>query len=89
MFKKFVNSKGLCILFFVCVITSFVIMGGGMTSCEVGLGASVDTQPPTVDIQEPAADFIVREKFTMKGNCADEQGLQSVTVTLRNTQTAE
>ena len=89
MFKKFVNSKGLCILFFICAITSFVIMGGGMTSCEVGLGASVDTQPPSVDIQEPAADFIVREKFTMKGNCADEQGLQSVTVTLRNTQTAE
>ena len=89
MFKKFVNSKSLCILFFVCAITSFVIMGGGMTSCEVGLGESVDTQPPTVDVQVPSADFIVREKFTMKGNCSDEQGLQSITVTLRNTQTAE
>lgn len=88
MFKS-IKSKVCYVLFFVCAITSFVIMGGGMTSCEVGLGASVDTQPPTVDIQEPAADFIVREKFTMKGNCADEQGLQSVTVTLRNTQTAE
>lgn len=88
MFKS-IKSKVCYVLFFVCAITSFVIMGGGMTSCEVGLGASVDTQPPTVDIQEPSADFIVREKFTMKGNCADEQGLQSVTVTLRNTQTAE
>ena len=89
MFKKFVNSKGLCILFFVCAITSFVIMGGGMTSCEVGLGASVDTQPPTVDVQVPSADFIVRDIFTMKGNCSDEQGLQSITVTLRNSQTGE
>lgn len=88
MFKS-IKSKVCYVLFFLCAITSFVVMGGGMTSCEVGLGASVDTQPPTVDIQEPAADFIVREKFTMKGNCADEQGLQSVTVTLRNTQTAE
>ena len=88
MFKS-IKSKVCYVLFFLCAITSFVIMGGGMTSCEVGLGASVDTQPPSVDIQEPAADFIVREKFTMKGNCADEQGLQSVTVTLRNTQTAE
>ena len=88
MFKS-IKSKVCYVLFFVCAITSFVVMGGGMTSCEVGLGASVDTQPPTVDIQEPSADFIVREKFTMKGNCADEQGLQSVTVTLRNTQTAE
>ena len=88
MFKS-IKSKVCYVLFFLCAITSFVVMGGGMTSCEVGLGASVDTQPPTVDIQEPSADFIVREKFTMKGNCADEQGLQSVTVTLRNTQTAE
>lgn len=88
MFKS-IKSKVCYVLFFLCAITSFVVMGGGMTSCEVGLGASVDTQPPSVDIQEPAADFIVREKFTMKGNCADEQGLQSVTVTLRNTQTAE
>ena len=88
MFKS-IKSKVCYVLFFLCAITSFVVMGGGMTSCEVGLGASVDTQPPSVDIQEPSADFIVREKFTMKGNCADEQGLQSVTVTLRNTQTAE
>lgn len=51
MFKS-IKSKVCYVLFFVCAITSFVIMGGGMTSCEVGLGASVDTQPPTVDIQE-------------------------------------
>lgn len=42
MFKS-IKSKVCYVLFFVCVITSFVIMGGGMTSCEVGLGASVDT----------------------------------------------
>ena len=44
MFKKFVNSKGLCILFFVCAITSFVIMGGGMTFGKMRMVHSKQSQ---------------------------------------------
>lgn len=54
-------------------------------TCEVGLGESVDTQPPLVEITAPSADYIVREAFVMSGTCSDEQGVASVSVTLRNT----
>lgn len=86
MFRDFLKSKA---IYFSLVVVSFIFIIGGISSCEVGLGASVDTQPPTVDIQEPSANFIVRDVFTMTGSCSDEQGLFNVTVTLRNTQTSE
>ncbi len=86
MFRDFLKSKA---IYFSLVVVSFIFIIGGISSCEVGLGASVDTQPPTVDIQEPSANFIVRDVFTMTGSCSDEQGLSNVTITLRNTQTSE
>ena len=89
MFRKLLKSKVTFTVLFSSFVAFIVLMMTGITSCEVGLGASVDTQPPTVEIQSPAADFIVRDVFTMKGLCSDEQGLKSITVTLRNTQTSE
>ena len=89
MFRKLLKSKVTFTVLFSSFVVFIVLMMTGITSCEVGLGASVDTQPPTVEIQSPAADFIVRDVFTMKGLCSDEQGLKSITVTLRNTQTSE
>ena len=50
----------------------FIIFALSLTACQVGLGAAVDTQPPVVDIQLPAANSIIRDKFTMSGNWSDD-----------------
>lgn len=67
-----------------------LILGASFfVSCEVGLGQSVDTQPPTVDVTLPEADYVIRDAFVMSGNCNDEQGVAKIEVTLKNTSTKE
>ena len=70
-------------------LIAVLLMIGTIISCEVGLGSSVDTQPPTVSVNTPTADYIIRDAFTMEGDCSDEQGLHQITVSLRNTHTSK
>lgn len=56
-------------------------------SCEIGLGSSVDTQPPLVAVESPTADYIIKDAFVMQGTCSDEQGVQAISVSLKNTAT--
>jgi hypothetical protein len=58
-----------------------------LVSCEVGLGASVDTEAPTVSASYPPANAIIRGTFVLSGACHDDKALSSVTVTLTNTDT--
>ena len=37
-------------------------------SCEIGLGASVDTEAPGLEISAPPADSVIRGTFTLSGN---------------------
>lgn len=71
-------------LFALCL---FSFVSAFFTSCEVGLGKAVDTSAPSVEIEAPEADFIVREKFVMSGVCSDDQGVVSIKVSLLNTTT--
>ena len=65
------------------VLLAFV----SVISCEVGLGASVDTQAPTVSVTYPPANSVIRDTFTLAGACSDDKDLASVTVTLTDTDT--
>ncbi|MCQ2585286.1 MAG: Ig-like domain-containing protein [Treponema sp.] len=67
----------------------FIIFALSMTACQVGLGAAVDSQPPVVDIQLPAANSIIREKFTMSGNWSDDREIAGIKVELENSSTKE
>lgn len=58
-----------------------------LTSCEIGLGSAVDTQPPTITITSPSDSYIVRENFSISGGIADDMGVSRVEVLLRNTET--
>lgn len=80
-FEKFITKFlwGGLIALFVC----------GVLSCDVGLGESVDTQPPKVSVSLPDADSIIREAFTMSGECSDEQGVGSVSIQIKNTSSKE
>ncbi|MBQ5472064.1 MAG: hypothetical protein IIT58_08720, partial [Treponema sp.] len=73
--KKFGFS--LSLLMFLGLVIPF-------TSCEVGLGESVDTQPPVVTIDYPPADSIIKESFVMEGSASDENGLKEVKLTFKS-----
>ncbi len=67
----------------------FIIFALSLTACQVGLGAAVDSQPPVVDIQLPAANSIIRDKFTMSGNWSDDREIAGIKVELENSGTKE
>lgn len=73
--------------FLLPVISIFFLMAAVFSSCEVGLGESVDTMPPTVSIELPSAGYIIRDSFVMNGTCSDESGIASVEISLKNTST--
>jgi len=62
-----------------------LVASGSFLTCEIGLGSSVDTKPPTVSIEYPPVDSIIKNTFTMKGAANDETALKEVTVTFVNT----
>ena len=81
MFKK--NQK--LLLLSSIIISAFLLL----FSCSVGLGESVDTEVPKVEITYPPASSAVRERFYLAGNCSDDKGVDSITVSAKNISTNE
>lgn len=54
-------------------------------SCEIGLGASVDTEAPNLEIQNPSPDAIIRGAFKIGGTWSDDGMIETVTVKLTRT----
>ena len=53
------------------------------TTCEVGLGASVDTQPPELTLDYPAGNNLaIMNSFTVSGKAKDETYVASVEIKL-------
>jgi len=73
-------------LLLIFLVNIFVIFSF-FTSCEVGLGDSVDTEVPEIDISSPPADSIIRSSFALKGSWSDDGGVDNVKVTLKNLDT--
>ena len=70
------------------VLLSMVCM---LFSCKenVGLGESVDTEPPTIEILYPPASAVIRGTFEFSGSWNDDKGIASITVTAINSNTKE
>lgn len=51
-------------------------------SCDVsvGLGAAVDTEPPTLTIDYPQSGSIIRDTFVLKGSCNDDVKVSRIKV---------
>ncbi len=81
MFKKFAKSL---ILSFVGLSVFLLLF-----SCSVGLGESVDTEVPKVEVTYPPASSTIRDWFYLAGNCSDDKGVASLTVSATNTTTKE
>lgn len=69
---------------FAVVLTVFC---GIFLSCEVGLGDSIDTKVPKVEINSPSADYIVCDEFIISGTWSDDGELKDIDVVLTNTST--
>ena len=82
MKKRFVKSLFCCVIFMLSAI---------LLSCgeNAGLGASVDTESPTIAIEYPPIAAVIRDTFTLYGSCSDDKGVASVTVKVTNTSTKE
>jgi hypothetical protein len=65
----------------ICILFLFI-------SCQIGLGAQVDTEAPSVSVTYPPANAVIRSTFTLAGACSDDKGLASVTVTIKSTDTS-
>ena len=50
------------------------------SSCEVGLGSAVDTQPPSVGIDYPPSLSVVRDSFVFAGTWKDDKQIEDVFV---------
>ena len=53
-------------------------------SCDIGLGSSVDTNPPTVSITYPPENSIISDWFELSGQCDDDVALRSISVNFHN-----
>ncbi len=58
-----------------------------LVSCQVGLGAAVDTESPTLEITYPPASAVIKGAFVLAGTCDDDRGVSSIKVTVKNTDT--
>ncbi|MCK9169509.1 MAG: Ig-like domain-containing protein, partial [Treponema sp.] len=58
-----------------------------LVSCQVGLGAAVDTEAPKVAITYPSTAVVIRGHFIIAGTCSDDEGVVSVKVVLTDTDT--
>lgn len=56
-------------------------------ACSVGLGESVDTEVPKIEITYPPASRAVRDWFLLAGTCSDDKGMDSITVSAENIST--
>lgn len=56
------------------------------SACDVGLGEAVDTEKPTISIEYPPKNVVVKEDFVISGKCHDETSMKSVTLAFQNSE---
>ena len=66
-------------------ITLLTIFSLFAISCEIGLGSSVDTEPPALDILTPKVDAIIRDNFVISGTWSDDGTIASISIKLERT----
>jgi hypothetical protein len=81
--ESFMKKCGLLAILFGMAAMSF----GLFSSCDIGigLGAAVDTEPPTLEITNPPTSAIIRDTFVITGTWTDDGSIKDVIVDLRNT----
>lgn len=81
MFKKILNF-----LLLSSIVSAIFML---FFACSVGLGESVDTEVPKIEITYPPASSAVRDWFYLAGSASDDKGVASVSVSAENISTNE
>ncbi|MCR5124653.1 MAG: hypothetical protein K6B43_05605 [Treponema sp.] len=74
-------------LFAVLGLVLGLLAAAMMAACNVGLGESVDTEAPTLEISYPPIAATIRDKFILYGTWDDDKGVSKVVVEVINTET--
>lgn len=72
--------KNPCLKFVSGLLALGVVFSLLTCSDNVGLGSSVDTEAPKVEITYPPASSRIRSTFILAGNCSDDKAVTSVDV---------
>ena len=67
------------------ILCCFAFIFSNFSSCEVGLGSSVDTEAPEITIVSPSVGSIIRDKFALSGRWGDDGSVADIWVTLKRT----
>ena len=61
------------------------------TACKenIGLGESIDTKAPSLEITYPVQKAVIMDYFYIGGNCSDDKGVKNVQVTLKKLGTVQ
>lgn len=68
---------------FVSFLAFFAVV---FSACDVGLGEAVDTEKPTISIEYPPKNVVIKEDFVISGKCHDETSMKSVTLAFQNSE---
>lgn len=71
---------------FVSFLAFFAVV---FSACDVGLGEAVDTEKPTISIEYPPKNVVIKEDFVISGKCHDDTSIKSVKVFFQNTSKSE
>lgn len=72
-------------------VTCFLMAAMSLTvfnSCDIdiGLGAAIDTEVPSITIENPPTDSIICDAFVISGNYSDDGEISSISLDLKNTE---
>lgn len=70
--------------FSIILSSVLIVFGVCFSSCQVGLGEAVDTQPPKLEIEYPPTNSVIRQAFMVEGSASDETSLNSVILSFQN-----
>lgn len=85
--KKFLHSLIKAVL----IRGGVLFLAGTLLSCgeNSGLGPSVDTEEPKIDISYPDSLVAIKEDFILAGTCSDDKGVSRIEVSWTNPRTGE
>ncbi|MDD5929736.1 MAG: hypothetical protein PUC37_08025 [Spirochaetales bacterium] len=63
-------------------LVSSLLVAVTTLSCEVGLGAAIDTEAPSASITYPPESAIIRDYFYIAGTCDDDDKVDHIELTL-------
>ena len=80
--RKDWNKLSVCVVFTFAAFTWF-------STCDIGLGSSVDTQAPSLAIDNPVASSVYTGDILVDGTWNDDKGVVKIDLTVKDNNTGE